>query len=324
MNPALKSLLTRTAAVAGGTLVSNNAFSTIIHQRLALLTEAANLYRDKLDKSGTTGYVFSFNRPVQLHACLASYFHHAQNPTPLIVQYGATTPEADKAYTEVKALMKGNPVTFVKETTCRETLLAELAKLTTPKIFFLMDDIVFINPVDMVQFTAINPLEYVPTLRMHPGLTTCYTMNMPQHPPTTLAPSKAHKGMLQWAWGDAANEWDYPCSLDGNLFDTAEVVMIARASPFKAPNSLEGVIHGFAAALRPRAGLCYAKPVLFNNPCNRVQTEIANRAGETQAFSPEQFLAEWAKGNRIHFEALQGIPAEAPHHEVAFTFIPRK
>ncbi|MCP5404908.1 MAG: hypothetical protein H6922_01600 [Pseudomonadaceae bacterium] len=311
------------ALKAGAMLVPQPQHALWQYQRLALLAEAAELYRETLPHTGATGYVFSFNRPVQLHACLASYFHHAANPVPLVVQYEATYPEAAKVYGEVEALMKDKPVTFVKETTCRDTFLATFAKVATRKVFFLMDDIVFLNPVDMAQFTGIDPLAFVPTLRMHPGLSRCYTMNAPQPPPATLAPSKTHVPMLQWTWGDAGNEWDDPMSLDGNLFDTAEVMMIARASIWKAPNSLESAMKGFAAAMRPRPGLCYAKPVLVNNPCNRVQTEVDNRAGEESAFSPEQFLAAWAKGQRIHFEALAGTSTTGPHQEFPFGFIAR-
>lgn len=322
MNSTLKNLVTRAAAAAGGTLVSTNAFSLIAHQRLALLTEAANLYRPTLKGKGATGIVFSFNRPVQLHATLASYLHYAQNPSPLIVQYRSTDTDATKAYDALKKLFAKAPITWVEETTCRATLLEILNGLTTPKLFFLVDDDIFTGPVDMAAFTAIDPLAFVPTLRMHPKLSQSYTMRMPQAAPA-LTPSKAHKGMLQWAWGAAGNEWDYPYSVEGHLFDTAEIVMMSRSSPFKAPNTYEGVLHSFAAYARSRPGLCYPQAVLFNNPCNKVQTENANHAGLTNAMSPEVMLEQWNKGLRIAYEDYAGLEAKAPHQEEPLRFIPR-
>lgn len=322
MKPALKTLANRVATAAGGTLVSTNAFAIMAHQRLALLAEAATLYRSTLKGKGATGIVFSFNRPVQLHATLASYLHHVQNPSPLIVQYRSTNERATKAYNELKKLFAKAPITWVEETTCRATLLEILEGLTTPKLFFLVDDDIFVNPVDMAAFTAINPLEYVPSLRLHPGLSQSYTMRMAQ-PAPQLEPSTAHKDMQQWTWGAAGNEWDYPYSVEGHLFDTAEILMMTRASPFKAPNTYEGVLHGFAAHARPRPGLCFKTPVLFNNPCNKVQVENDNHAGLTNAFSPEAMLDQWEYGKQIDFLALAGTSYPAPHWEVPMSFIQR-
>lgn len=304
-------------------VVSALEYRTLHYQRLALLQHSAAAHRKTLSKTGTTGIVFSFNRPVQLHATLASYFRHTKSPAPLIIQYRATLPGAVAIYKELKTLYKKMPVKWVEESTCRATLLQILGSLKTPKMFFLVDDDIFIRPYDMKQFSSINPLEFVPTLRLHPKLSRSYTMKVAV-PAPKLNPSTAVKGMLQWTWGDARIEWDYPYSVEGHLFDTAEIYMMTLASPFKAPNTYEGVLHGFAEVARHRPGLCYPEAKLFNNPCNKVQVENNNHAGESINLSPEFFLAKWKDGYEIDVSALDNFQTISPHQEIPFTFKKRK
>ena len=211
---------------------------------------------------------------------------------------------------------------FVREERCRDTLLEILAQVRQPKLFFLVDDDIFIRDVNMAEFTSINPLEYVPSLRLAPHLNYSYTMKMPQQPPL-LEKSKKYGDMLTWAWGSAGNEWNYPFSVEGHLFDTAEVVMMTRSSPFKAPNTYEGVLAGFGAVCANRPGLCYASARLFNIPANKVQTENVNHAGEVFSVTPEEFLNRWNSGQQIDVSAFTNFTPTSPHQEVPFTFTPR-
>lgn len=323
MKKHLKPLLQKAISRFGATLISHNQLSVQETQRLTLLREAAALYRPKLKDPGAVGIVFSFNRPVQLHALLASYFHYAKQAPRLIVQYRATPGTlADDIYNEVKELFKNHPVTFVAESTCRGTLLEILAQLPEQKLFFLVDDDVFIRPVNMDAFTAINPLEYIPSLRMGAHLRYSYTMKMEQ-PPPALQNAPNHPGMLTWNWGDAGNEWAYPFSVEGHLFDTAEIVMMTRATPFKAPNTYEGLLMTFAPLAKNRPGLCYPQSKLLNIPCNKVQLENDNHAGETHGVSPEEFLARWQSGEQINPTAFETLVPNSTHQEVPFTFIKR-
>lgn len=317
-----KSLLNNMAHRAGGAVISSREYHELQQQKVNLLKYAADGYRPQLNQKETIGLVFSFNRPVQLFALLESYFQHAKNPTPLVIQYGASNADAKKGYAEVEALMKNNPVTFVEETNCQETLLEILGNTKAGKIFFLVDDILFIRPVDMAQFTAIDPQEYVPSLRLAPHLNYSYTMQVPQLPPKLLE-SDIHTGMLTWKWGDETNEWYYPFSVDGHLFDTAEIVMMARSAPFKAPNTFEGLLHGFRMVAQNRAGLCYLQAVQFNNPCNKVQNENDNVAGLGESLSLADLMKRWNAGEKIDTAALANFNNTGTHQEVAFTFIKR-
>jgi hypothetical protein len=320
----LKSLATQTTRLVGGELISQREYNELQHQKFTLLEQAARLYRPNLNQKECVGIVFSFNRPVQLQACLASYFHHVANPSPLIVQYRARGDHAKvfkQAYQEIAEEFSDHPVEFIEEDDCRSTLLKILQETNAGKIFFLVDDILFIRPVDMAQFTAVDPLKYVACLRMSPRLNFCYTLQEPT-PAPELSENKEH-GMLQWNWGDSKNEWSYPCSVDGNLFDTAEILMMSLSSPFKAPNSYEGALHSFAPALFDRPGLCYSESIILNIPCNKVQEENDNIAGLETALTPEGFLTRWNNGECIDWMRLENFENTAPHQEVAIPFTKR-
>jgi hypothetical protein len=286
----------------------------------ALLAEAAAAEAvrrgfDKPVKKGApeaTGIIFSFNRPVQLELLLRSYFTLVQNPMPLVVQYGAKGESFKAAYAEVAALYP--QVRWVAEEKFRPTLERVLAGLTTPKVCFLVDDIVFIRPVDMAAFAALPVDTAVPSLRLAPTLNYSYTSAQAQQPPRF---TPAAGGMLSFAWGEQWNEWSYPMSVDGHLFSTAEVCVMARTAPYKAPNSFEGALMRFASAFMGRQGLCFDKPKIFNNPCNKVQSEVANLAG---TISPESLLARWQAGERLALAPYLDLHVTAPHMERELVF----
>ncbi len=259
-----------------------------------------------------TGIIFSFNRPVQLELLLRSYFTLAQNPVPLIVQYGAKGEAFKAAYAEVAALYP--QVTWVAEERFRPTLEGVLAGLTTPKVFFLVDDIVFIRPTDMAAFAALPVDTAVPSLRLAPTLNYSYTSAQAQQPPQ-FRPGAGE--MLSFTWGEQWNEWSYPMSVDGHLFSTAEVCVMARTAAYKAPNSFEGALMRFAPAFMGRQGLCFAAPKIFNNPCNKVQSEVANLAG---SISPESLLARWQAGERLALAPYLDLHVTAPHMERDLVF----
>jgi hypothetical protein len=175
---------------------------------------------------------------------------------------------------------------------------------------------VFTREVDIAAFAALDPLVTVPCLRLAPTLSYCYTSQMAQMPPRFTAFDGA-EDMMAFAWGEQGNEWDYPLSVDGNLFDTAEMTVMSRVLPYKAPNTYEGALMRFAPVFRKRTGLCFARPKLMNVPCNKVQDEVANKAGDV---SPEFLLAKWKEGLMINPLPFADYPNVGPHEEVRFSF----
>ena len=107
-------------------------------------------------EEGFHGVVFSKDRPLQLHGLLTSYFELNKKPPPLTVIYSASNSEYFSAYKELKIIF--DSVFFLQETTFRESLLFTLSKISFSKIFFLVDDILFILSIKFDQLNNIDPL----------------------------------------------------------------------------------------------------------------------------------------------------------------------
>lgn len=315
-----KTLLRAAANRAGGVLLSSGAYSRLRATRAAAIAQLTESELPTL-KPGLTGVVFSKDRALQLHALLHSYFQLTENPAPLTVIFHSSTPAHAKAYAEVQTLFKKSPtkVEFVLETAKFRQMLSDvLAAITTRNIFFLVDDIVFIRPLNLKLAAQINPLEAVLSLRLSPHMRRSYTANMAQKPPH-FTPS-SHKGLLEFPWFQQGNEWSYPYSVDGHIFSTAEIRVLTRLATFKAPNTYEGALMEFADLCESRTGLCYAESKILNLPLNRVQSEVANISGN---ITPQTLLEAWQNGQMLDFSPLLTHTPTAPHEDHPLRLIPR-
>lgn len=310
-----------TAKRFGVTLLKNHQYDDILAQRDALLS----LYMEKNKpekRQGLANILFSLNRPIQVYATLESYFKYMKNPAHVYVIYGVSDDKYLPAYEELIQCFADKPVTFIKEVEFRDTLIKVLESLKEGSMFFLVDDDIFTREYDMAEFAKFDPLKEIISLRMAPYYKRSYTMNVDQLPPKHLAPSKDHKGMLEWDWShkESGNEWAYPMSVEMHLFDTQEITAMTKSLKFKAPNTYEGMLMMYRSHVQKRKGLCYEHQFLFNNPCNKVQTENDNIAGN---ITPEFLLEQWNKGLKIDIEPFHHIQTSAPHEEREFHFIKR-
>lgn len=284
-----KKLLQQAVEQVGGVVLSKRAFDALrLTRRKAILELVAEA--EKGMKPGVTAIVCSKDRALQMYTLLATYFELVKNPAPLVIIYNASTAAHAKAYAQVaKAFEKAPvPVEWVKETTFREAINEVLAKIKTRNMFFLVDDIVLIRPLDLKLAAEIDAYNSILSFRLSPHLRRSYTMNVPQLPPA-FKPAPEGKELLEFKWYEAGNEWSYPYSMDGHVFPTAEIRVITRLATFKAPNTYEGALMEFADLAEHRRGLCYRESQILNLPLNRVQNEVENIAGNV---SPEYLLEQ--------------------------------
>jgi hypothetical protein len=191
-----------------------------------------------------------------------------------------------------------------------EPFKAQLLGLLGPAPFtaFLVDDIAIKEPVATA--AALDRLAAEPelacvSLRLAPAMDYCY-------PPDVAAPAPTFGPALTWPWRGAGGDWEYPMSLDGNIFRSDDVVPTIEQASFSNPNSLEVEL-----ARRPidrPLMTCLPKAAVLNIPANRVQTTVQNRhTGGTAERLNRMFLA----GARLDLEPLVGLRTRAPHHPVA-------
>ena len=182
----------------------------------------------KIDKSPAEGVVFSKDRALQLHALLSSYLEKASPPIPLHVLYHTTNSPHQKSYEELIELFSPQQITFTKqccEDSFKEDLIQLLTLLESEKLFFLVDDIIFIEDVDIKDFCKFDADKFVPSLRM--GLNLTKTFHTEQPLPKFLSNPK-EEAKIFWKWNEGVYDWGYPLSLDGHLFSVREILEIIK------------------------------------------------------------------------------------------------
>lgn len=293
---------------------------------LALLYQATQAKKPPSSGVKAHGVVFSMDRALQLHALLCSYFALAQGAVPISVLYRRSTPEHAAAYDDLRKLMRGRPVAFVyqdAQSELRAQLLSILHGIDASRVFFLVDDDVFIESVDMADFVATDTTREVASLRLGTSLRRSYVVDKDQ-PLPAFSPSRPEgdgpTGKLRWRWQSGALEWGYPLSLDGHLFDREEFIAMAELIPFHSPNSLEANLQRFNRVFQLRDGVCYPNPVIVNVPCNVVQKDFPNRHG---SLATHQLLQIWQRGLSIDYRRLRGLRPESTHQEIDLHFVPR-
>ena len=238
--------LRRLAVLAGGVLLSRRAHRQLLLQR-ARAVQALTDIEIRVLTEGLTGVVFSKDRALQLYTLLSTYTRFVTNPAPLVVLYAASTAAHANAYSELQAAFSGPGlnVQFVSQgPVFKESLQAILDDTITKNIFFLVDDIIFIRPVDFSLASRLDTSNSILSLRHSPHLRRSYTASVPQSPPNFDVP-KDCPGLLQFRWFEQKNEWSNPWSVDGQILSTAEIRVLTRISEFWAPNSYEGALTTF-------------------------------------------------------------------------------
>lgn len=255
--------------------------------------------------------VFSKDRPAQLHALLGSLADNVRPRCRVYVLYAASHSRYEEAYLEVFRDPSIEPMAVVpsRQTARLKVLLQEvLADVGTARVCLLVDDLLFLRPVDMALLCSYDPSFYVPSLRLGLNIVWCPFRQRAQSLPESISESA---GLITWDWASGDGAWGYPMSLDGNVFSTSEFRDMVDCIDFATPNFLESKLYRtFGRWLSLRRGVCYRESRLVNLPWNRVQQDFANFHGQTPA---DTLLEHWASGARIDFRSYYGLQARATH-----------
>lgn len=262
--------------------------------------------------------VFSMDRALQLHALLSSYFDRVVHPVPVHLFYRTSTSAHQRAYDQLIDGFSGRLASVTVQDPFRARLLALLEAIKAPKMFFLVDDDLFIQKTDMADFTRFDTDRFVPSLRMAPHLTRCYTLDKDQPLPRFLTGVLPDADKVCWRWADGVFDWRYPLSIDGHLFSTHEMRKMAGRIDFVAPNSFEAGLQAFLGDFIHRIGVGYRQSKIVNIPCNMVQVEWENLHG---SLHQDDLLEKFNQGLRIDFARLYGITNNGAHQDLPLDFI---
>ncbi len=261
--------------------------------------------------------VFSKDRACQLDALLRSIRDHLRVPLAgLSILYRASDEEYAKAYRLLASRRVLDRIQWLREDSFREDLLLYLGALPEMGLLMpLVDDDLFHRPfhdTDLLnQFTERHLFISLRCSRRYTAST----------PPNFLRTEP----FLEWRWNYGRRRrlvWNYPFSIDGNVFHVKQFRRAAAALPFRAPNSLEGKLHTYRHSWwvkRVPLALAPAESVLVNIPQNRVQSEGGTwHAGR----DPEWYNRAYLAGKRIDTRPLYAMEPTGVHTAHELTLAP--
>jgi hypothetical protein len=296
-----------------------------LEQNNALLTEI--IHRSTQAKAtalrqGVSFIVFSKDRALQIDGLLRSMLHHVKGADSIHVLYAASDEAHACAYLEVTdELPRGCPVKWTKENSFGADLVQILQNVQTESVCFLVDDIVFMRPVDLGGLNRDQIRSGILSLRLGSNITFCYTKQKTMRLPELLGPSTSNSKLLQFSWADGSYDWAYPLSVDGHIFPTAEISAAADLLDYRAPNTFERALQILTPLYQKRPGYCFESPRMLNIPLNRVQNENNNISAD---ISPEFLLAKWGEGLTLDFMQFSDVPTTSVHEERPVSFCGRK
>jgi hypothetical protein len=262
--------------------------------------------------------IFSKDRAMQLHALLSSYFDKVVSPVQVHVLYHTSNSNHQKSYEDLIFIYRDLNVSFIRQLnnlSFRRDFLKLLSSLLSGKVMFLVDDVVFVNEIDLHDIAGYDLINYVPSLRM--GCNIDFDVDStPGWSPRIIGNNK-----IEWFWNQGSYAWGYPLSLDGHIFLRKEILHLSKWISFNGPNSLETNLQLFKYLYSNHQGLAERMSVIVNSPCNKVQMENENLCGDIH----QDFLLEqWHKGYQIDYKKLSGLHHSCTHKDISLAMITRE
>lgn len=315
----LKKNLNKLFRFFGGELISKNEIIQYRSHLLNCINYMTNLEKKKYLEQGLSCVVFSKDRAMQLYSLIESYNKFVKNPVDLQVIYNSSSTDHELAYKELSNLIKNFPfkVNLIKEKqSFRETLLNVLTNIKTKNLFFLTDDDLFINNLDINLLLSINPKNEILSLRHNPKISYSFTANAHFKPPRFRI-FQSIDNLNEFDWFDSGYEWSDPWSVNGQIYLTAEIVAISKISLFQFPNSYENALKFFNFLMIDRKGLCYDESIIMNIPMNIVQSEYKNLHGD---ITIESLLESWKRGYKLDIDVFKNSKLNSTHKNTKVQF----
>ena len=266
--------------------------------------------------------IFSFDRPIQLYACLESVQRYMTGFENCTVLYRASDAKYDAGYEKVKNAFP--QVSFVAQSKkdpkhdFKPNVQKILFDSKSEYILFGVDDIIVKDFVDlslcMQQMEKTGAYGFY--LRMGRHINHCYQFDQPQAvPPSQLL----SVGIYAWDIETGELDWGFPNSLDMTLFKKSSLKKAFLESKYKTPNSLEFV---WAKEYAPKKaiGLYFERSKLVNIPMN-----IVGKTGNPHMnyLNTEELLAKFNQGFKIDIEPLYKVENNSPHVDYIPEFVMR-
>jgi glycosyltransferase involved in cell wall biosynthesis len=224
--------------------------------------------------------LFSFNRPLQLYACLESIERYMKGIKTISVLYRASDESFRAAYQKVRDSFRY--VRWIEQseqhahyTFKQETL--SLVRDATTYVMFGVDDNIVKEDVNLQECTTWleKTHAYGFFLRLGTNITKAYLQDLSTNTDSHVAAyQEIWPGIFAWQFKFAKHDWAYPNTLDMTIYRKAEIVPTLEQLRYTTPNTLEANWYG--ATDFSNIGLCYRTSKIVNIPLNIVQEAAHN------------------------------------------------
>jgi hypothetical protein len=260
--------------------------------------------------------VFSKDRACQCASLLESLSDHLRPfPASLTVLYRASTSDFAAGYALAQANARCDNMIWRPEISF-ETDVRGLVfgQNDSSLVMFLVDDDIVFREAELN-----TVLDFFTKEHLFVSLRASRSYTADQPPEFT-----GSDPCLRWQWNFSKRKlgtWNYPFSVDGNIFHAGHLKRMVNEIDFAAPNSFEGNMHARRHAWwvkRIKYALAPKEAVVFNNPLNRVQTE-----GETRhaGVSAQEINQAFLTGMRIDNATLYDTQPTETHFEAGIPFV---
>ncbi len=256
--------------------------------------------------------VFSKDRAMQLDAFVRSVESFRPYVGPITVIYTSSTQALAKGY---EAIPSRSNVNFVSQSDFATNVFEAIDEDEAYTVFHTDDDVFFrsppLAPCPPEGFAAFS-------LRLGKNTTYCYPLDRPQ----PLPPFAAQGPLIAWNWTRARDDFAYPLSLDGHVFDTRILRSLLTGARFTNPNELEEELHMRRHEI-PQWLLAFEHSCLVSIPVNVVSSTHTNLAGTDPALSAQALNARFLAGEQFALDAMDFSAVRGAHQEIPLKFEPK-
>ncbi|MCX5922334.1 MAG: hypothetical protein NTX86_03330 [Candidatus Dependentiae bacterium] len=254
--------------------------------------------------------IFSFDRPLQLHALLSSIEQYVTEFNEIHVLLRCSNSSYQAAYYQIKSQFPH--VKFAQQGSLpkkdfKPLMLNCFNSSDAPYIAFSTDDLVINDYINTNQ--CLDALESINAygfyLRLGNNITYSYNRDIP-----LVVPPLTHitDDIYAFNFKDGISYWAYPNSVDIVIYKKADIKSALTTLHYTSPNILES--RWARNADTSGFGLCFKYSKGFNIPLNLVQDDWYNK--NSAIFTPQELLDLWnqnMKMDLVPFHQAKNISA---------------
>lgn len=248
-------------------------------------------------------FVLSKDRPLQLDALFRSMHAMTGAMVHCVVLYKTSSDSYQRAYAEVFERHKHMDLDPVLEQDFKADVFRLVRSKNFERIAFLVDDQVFIAPVNLRQILTLDPNFATFSLRLGKRITRCQPLGTESGNPPFLQLDGLPDDWLAWRWDTGTGDWFGANSVDGNVLSRANVLAAFEhpiASRISGPQTLEMSLH--ASGIGTKIGICSIAPQVVNLAVNRVSAESYLYPHGT--IPADTLLERWESGYQLSLRVL--------------------